>query len=148
MFDPNTVESFKSSLDAYYTWPASFPFKFIVPIEQSNQVIELLDDPNLTSRPSSNELLFKILLSNKNKLMITILDYGMGNLGSLVNMLNRIDVSVKIEKDPENILQSEKLILPGVGSFDAAMSKIESIVGMKDVLNEIIISLSLFEIFK
>ena len=54
MFDPYAVESFKSSLDAYYTWPASFPFKFIVPIEQSNQVIELLDDPNLTSRPSSN----------------------------------------------------------------------------------------------
>lgn len=54
MFDPNSVESFKSSLDAYYTWPASFPFKFIVPIEQANQVIELLDDPNLTSRPSAN----------------------------------------------------------------------------------------------
>ena len=54
MFDPDTVESFKSSLDAYYTWPASFPFKFIVPIEQANQVIEMLDDPNLTSRPSTN----------------------------------------------------------------------------------------------
>ena len=54
MFDPDSVESFKSSLDAYYTWPASFPFKFIVPIEQANQVIELLDDPNLTSRPSTN----------------------------------------------------------------------------------------------
>ena len=54
MFDPNSVESFKSSLDAYYTWPATFPFKFIVPTEQANQVIEMLDDPNLTSRPSTN----------------------------------------------------------------------------------------------
>lgn len=54
MFDPDSVESFKSSLDAYYTWPALFPFKFIVPIEQANQVIEMLDDPNLTSRPSAN----------------------------------------------------------------------------------------------
>lgn len=54
MFDPNSVKSFKSSLDAYYSWPAYFPFKFIVPIEQANQVIELLDDPNLTSRPSAN----------------------------------------------------------------------------------------------
>ena len=54
MYDPDSVESFKNSLDAYYTWPASFPFKFIVPIEQANQVIELLDDPNLTSRSSTN----------------------------------------------------------------------------------------------
>ena len=54
MFDPNSIESFKSNLDAYYTWPATFPFKFIVPTEQANQVIEMLDDPNLTSRPSKN----------------------------------------------------------------------------------------------
>ena len=54
MFNPNSVESFKSSLDAYYKWPASFPFKFIVPVEQANQVIELLDNPNLTYRPSKN----------------------------------------------------------------------------------------------
>ena len=54
MFDPDSVESFKSSLDDYYSWPATFPFKFIVPIEQANQVIELIDDPNLTSRPSTN----------------------------------------------------------------------------------------------
>lgn len=54
MFDAESVESFRSTLDAYYSWPASFPFKFIVPIEQANQVIELLDDPNLTSRPSTN----------------------------------------------------------------------------------------------
>ena len=54
MFDANSIDSFRSSLDAYYTWPATFPFKFIVPIEQSNQVIELLDDPHLTSRPSTN----------------------------------------------------------------------------------------------
>lgn len=54
MFDSNSVESFKSSLDAYYTWPALFPFKFIVPIKQANQVIEMLDDSNLTSRPSTN----------------------------------------------------------------------------------------------
>ena len=54
MSDSYSVENFKSSLDAYYNWPASFPFKFIVPTEQSNQVIELLDDPNLTFRPSSN----------------------------------------------------------------------------------------------
>ena len=42
--------------------------------------------------------------------MITILDYGMGNLGSLVNMLNRIDVSVKIEKDPEKWLENSKRV--------------------------------------
>lgn len=53
MFNSNAIESFKSSLDAHYEWPALFPFKFIVPIEQSNQVIELLNVDHLQSRASS-----------------------------------------------------------------------------------------------
>ena len=53
MFNSHSIESFKSSLDAHYEWPARFPFKFIVPVEQSNQVIELLNEDHLESRPSS-----------------------------------------------------------------------------------------------
>lgn len=54
MFDSKSVESFKSSLDHNYEWPALFPFKFIVPKERSEQLLELLGDATLSSRPSSN----------------------------------------------------------------------------------------------
>tara|TARA_B100001778_G_C18554523_1_gene614632 strand:- start:747 stop:1013 length:267 start_codon:yes stop_codon:yes gene_type:complete len=53
MFDSKSVESFKSSLEANYQWPAVFPFKFIVPKERSEQLIELLGDSPLIPRPSS-----------------------------------------------------------------------------------------------
>ena len=53
MFNSDSIDSFRSSLDAHYDWPSVFPFKFIVPIEQSNQVIELLDVDDLQSRSSS-----------------------------------------------------------------------------------------------
>ena len=53
MFDSKSVESFKSSLEANYQWPAVFPFKFIVPKERSEQLIKLLGDASLSPRHSS-----------------------------------------------------------------------------------------------
>ena len=67
--------------------------------------------------------------------MITIVNYGMGNLGSMVNMLNRIGYSCCIEADPEKIISASKLILPGVGAFDTAIKKIDSIPGLRETLN-------------
>lgn len=66
--------------------------------------------------------------------MITIIDYGMGNLGSLLNMFKRIGVSASIEADPVAISQARKLILPGVGAFDAAMKRINSLPGLREIL--------------
>jgi glutamine amidotransferase len=57
----------------------------------------------------------------------TIIDYGMGNLGSLSNMLKKIQVPVKISSDIADIESAEKLILPGVGSFDHGMQKLEEL---------------------
>lgn len=56
--------------------------------------------------------------------MITIVDYGMGNLGSVFNMFKKIGVSSKITSDIEEIKSATKLLLPGVGSFDKAMQRI------------------------
>ena len=53
MFNSDSIDSFRISFDAHYDWPSVFPFKFIVPVEQSNQVIELLDVDDLQSRSSS-----------------------------------------------------------------------------------------------
>ncbi|MBL7698522.1 MAG: imidazole glycerol phosphate synthase subunit HisH [Chitinophagaceae bacterium] len=56
--------------------------------------------------------------------MITIVDYGMGNLLSIQNMFKRIGVPSEITGDTERIKNAGKILLPGVGAFDAAMQKI------------------------
>lgn len=67
--------------------------------------------------------------------MITIVDYGMGNLGSVFNMFKKIGVSSRITSDLEEIKSAKKLLLPGVGSFDKAMEKINT-SGIKEVLDQ------------
>ncbi len=68
--------------------------------------------------------------------MITIVNYGIGNIGSMLSMLKRIGVVAKAESDPDVIIQAKKIILPGVGSFDAAMKRINDVTGLRDVLNQ------------
>jgi imidazole glycerol-phosphate synthase subunit HisH len=67
--------------------------------------------------------------------MITIVDYGVGNLGSIRNMLKRIGVPSRISSDLSEISAAGKLLLPGVGAFDNAMARIET-SGLKGVLLE------------
>ena len=67
--------------------------------------------------------------------MITIVDYGMGNLGSVFNMFKKIGVESKITSDLEEIKGAQKILLPGVGSFDNAMKRINE-SGLKEVLNK------------
>ena len=67
--------------------------------------------------------------------MITIVNYGMGNLGSVQNMCKRIGVPSEITGDPEVIAKSTKLLLPGVGAFDAAMQKIAD-SGLREVMDK------------
>jgi len=67
--------------------------------------------------------------------MIVIVDYGVGNLGSLRNMLKKIGREAVISQDPQVVGQAEKIILPGVGSFDHAIENLRS-TGLVSVLNE------------
>ncbi len=67
--------------------------------------------------------------------MITIINYGMGNLGSVQNMFKRIGVESEISGDPGVIAKADKLLLPGVGAFDAAMEKIDE-SGLKSILDK------------
>jgi imidazole glycerol-phosphate synthase subunit HisH len=66
--------------------------------------------------------------------MITIVDYGMGNLGSILNMFKRIGVAAEITGDLDALGKARKLLLPGVGAFDSAMSRINE-SGIRDVLD-------------
>ncbi|MBI3320380.1 MAG: imidazole glycerol phosphate synthase subunit HisH [Candidatus Omnitrophica bacterium] len=56
--------------------------------------------------------------------MIVIVDYGMGNLRSVSKALERLGTSVRITADPQEIERATKLVLPGVGAFDAAMREL------------------------
>ena len=55
---------------------------------------------------------------------VHILDYGLGNFGSVIRMIEKVGGSAKRISTPEEILLAEKLILPGVGHFDRGMSQI------------------------
>ncbi|HEY4942137.1 MAG TPA: imidazole glycerol phosphate synthase subunit HisH [Rhizomicrobium sp.] len=56
---------------------------------------------------------------------ITIVDYGMGNLGSVCNMFKRVGARATVTSDLDAIARADKILLPGVGAFDAAMVRIQ-----------------------
>lgn len=57
--------------------------------------------------------------------MTLIVDYRMGNLGSIRNMLKKINQETTIGSSPEQVINAKRLILPGVGRFDQAMENLE-----------------------
>lgn len=67
--------------------------------------------------------------------MITIVDYGTGNLGSIRNMLKKIGADSLVSSDPADVRRADKLVLPGVGAFDAGMVNLER-AGLIPVLEE------------
>ncbi len=70
--------------------------------------------------------------------MVSIIDYGVGNLGSLVNIHKRLGLSVDVADTPDLVERSTHLILPGVGSFDAAIIKLRE-SGLLDSLEKSVI---------
>jgi imidazole glycerol-phosphate synthase subunit HisH len=56
--------------------------------------------------------------------MITILDYGMGNISSIANMIKKVGGEVRISNKISDLETTDKIILPGVGAFDSGMEKI------------------------
>lgn len=67
--------------------------------------------------------------------MIAILDYGLGNLGSIANMLKVIGEKSKITSNIDEIKASDGMILPGVGAFDAGMQKLNE-TGLTQVIKD------------
>jgi len=58
--------------------------------------------------------------------MITIVDYGMGNLRSVEKAFGRLAAEVEITNDPDRVAKAEKLLLPGVGHFKRGMENLNS----------------------
>ena len=67
--------------------------------------------------------------------MIAIVDYNVGNLGSVLNMFRKIGHEARLTADPRLIASADKLLLPGVGAFDAGMEKLEH-SGLIPILNQ------------
>ena len=67
--------------------------------------------------------------------MITIIDYGTGNIRAIENMLRVLGHESRISGVPEEIASASKIILPGVGHFDYGMRQLRS-SGLIDVLDE------------
>jgi imidazole glycerol-phosphate synthase subunit HisH len=59
--------------------------------------------------------------------VIVIVDYGMGNLGSIANMLKKIGARAFVSAVATDIEQADKLILPGVGAFDSGIKQLQAL---------------------
>ena len=66
---------------------------------------------------------------------VTIIDYGMGNIGSLENMVERVGGKVAVARTREELMAAQKLILPGVGAFDNGMKRLDEL-GLAEALSQ------------
>lgn len=70
--------------------------------------------------------------------MITIIDYGSGNISAIANIYTRLKIPFKIAATPVEVEGSKKIILPGVGAFDETIAKLDQ-SGLRNVLdNEVL----------
>lgn len=69
---------------------------------------------------------------------IVIIDYGLGNLGSILNMLHYLEIEAVVSSDAVKIKKAKKLILPGVGSFDHGIKNLKA-TGLMDILNHLVL---------
>ena len=71
--------------------------------------------------------------------MISIVDYGVGNIQAIANIYKRLNIPVRIAGTAEELAGAERVILPGVGAFDWAMTRLNK-SGMRGVLDKMVVS--------
>lgn len=71
--------------------------------------------------------------------MITIIDYGLGNIKAFSNMYKRLNVAARIAQSAAELEGATKIILPGVGHFDRAMKLLDE-SGMRESLDDLVLS--------
>lgn len=69
--------------------------------------------------------------------MITIVNYGLGNVQAIANIYKRLNIEVTAATTSEELARAERIILPGVGAFDWAMTRLNE-SGMRPVLEELV----------
>ena len=71
--------------------------------------------------------------------MISIVDYGVGNIQAIENIYKRLNIPVRRARTAEELAEAERVILPGVGSFDWAMGRLNK-SGMRAALDDVVLS--------
>lgn len=71
--------------------------------------------------------------------MITLIDYGVGNLNAFLNVYKRLNIPAKIAHSNADLVDAKKIVLPGVGSFDYAMKRLNA-SGMRNKLDEMVLN--------
>ncbi len=69
--------------------------------------------------------------------MITLVNYGLGNVQAFVNIYKRLNIPVTVAETADELAVAEKIILPGVGAFDWAMTRLDE-SGMRGCLDELV----------
>jgi glutamine amidotransferase len=62
---------------------------------------------------------------------VSIVNYGIGNMGSISNMFRKLRIPAQLVSSPESILAAQRLILPGIGAFDACIRALDA-SGLRD----------------
>ncbi len=70
--------------------------------------------------------------------MITLVNYGLGNIQAFANIYKRLNIPLKIATLPEDLAGAEKIVLPGVGSFDWAMTRLNE-SGLRELLDRLVL---------
>jgi glutamine amidotransferase len=70
--------------------------------------------------------------------LIKIVNYGLGNIQAFANIYKRLNIEYAVASSPEELLASDRIILPGVGAFDWAMALLNE-SGMRDILDELVV---------
>ena len=71
---------------------------------------------------------------------VTIVDYNSGNISSVINSFKEVardKVKIEVTSDPKKIKSSDKVVLPGQGSFKSCIDALKNIKGLVDTENEL-----------
>ena len=71
--------------------------------------------------------------------MITLVNYGLGNIHAFANIYKQLNIQVSVAATAEELSMAETIILPGVGAFDWAMSRLNE-SGMRDCLDDLVMA--------
>lgn len=74
--------------------------------------------------------------------MITLVDYGLGNILAFANIYKHLNIPVQIAKSEHELINAKKIILPGVGAFDWAMQRLND-SGMRNILDHLVLERSI-----
>ena len=78
---------------------------------------------------------WRCILSKAN---VTLVNYGIGNLQAFCNIYSRLKITIDIASKPDELSHANRIILPGVGAFDWAMTRLID-TGLKEILDDLVL---------